>query len=256
MSRISSWAFLTLFAALPTLASAQPSLHGRTTWISHYRAIGGQHVGDTTLVLDGGQGHYSNRYVQGQLYNIAYEFLPNGDWLAIGEWRSGGYSGTFQFRSEHGKPDAFRGSYTVYGRADTFYWNGRHVSDARPVHRSGCTYGPWRRDADTGLYTRTCHLPGGGYQLLVFWEGRPDWIFWYNPAKGLYWCACPTESHPLFGNRITAGETLFLVCQVKSQRLSQVVLQPESETSSQMSAANSKGENVDLDNVPSDKPLL
>lgn len=124
MFRYSLFAAFALIAMFPSLAEAQPRQHGRTVWDTEYRSIGGQHVGGTRMVLDGQTGSYSNRYVQGSLFNIRYEFLPNGDWLAIGEWQSGRYGGTFEFRSENGNPRNFRGTYTVRGRHGRFYWNG------------------------------------------------------------------------------------------------------------------------------------
>src|SRR5688500_15644714 len=62
----------------------------------------------------------------------------------------------------------------------------------------------WKKHPDHGYYYKTCYLPKGGYQYLIFYKNDPNWIHWFNPKggadkKGVYWCKCPTVNHPDFG---------------------------------------------------------
>ncbi len=245
-----------------TVCHAQPARHGMTSWDTYYLSIGGQRIDGTTVMLNGDSGSYSNRSVSGRLFNMRYEFLSNGDWLAAGEWQSGNVGGTFQFQSQNGNPRYFDGFYSVDGRSGRYYWNGQQAGgfgsgqNCIPPVTGEVTYGPWTRDADTGLCLRKCYLPGGDYQYLVYWSQKPDWVFWYNPKAKVYWCACPTTSHPRFGHRIANGELIFLRCEVNSQRLSQCELQGEHAITGSMTVTNQEGNSVAIDNVPDDKPLL
>ncbi len=69
-------------------------------------------------------------------------------------------------------------------------------------------------------YYRECTFPAGAHQFLIYYKDRkPNWVYWYNPEKQVFWRACPTIKHPKWGNDIRNGKDLFLVATDKAREV-------------------------------------
>ena len=120
------------------------------------------------------------------------------------------------------------------------------------------TYGPWRENKEKGYYYRECKFPKGGYQYLIYYKVKPEWVYWYNPKKEVFWSVCPTSRHPVFGDRIKKGEDLFLIATHKDKKLSntQFALNPNLMDFNQKptTAEDADGSTVKLGCPPDDLP--
>jgi hypothetical protein len=259
-----------LLCSLP-FASAQgfPSkneLMG-STWDSTYTTRSGQRVA-ATVQFDGRNGTYDTEFGQGRLSNIEYgvdtRTNPSRPFFQItGRWSFLGENGTFLFASNGGS--AFKGSWTSNsgggGRWDgqlsqPVVIGGGNVDQFVQV-QVGVVYDrTWSYNAQKDYYYKKCSFPGGGYQYIIYYVEKPEWIYWYNPVKQVCWCACPTVKHPQWGRDVAAGKDLFLMATDK-QRDPRDTTFPSDNGANFKTGATAKdndGSDVNLGCPPTDLP--
>lgn len=231
-----------------------------TTWTDNAKGTSGT----ARLVLNGNSGHYDISGTRGTLSNIQFfsETNDTGEWTASiqGNWSLTGRRGRFNFfaRSDI-RPLTFRGTWGYGGRTDAGDWNGRFVSLLQPTGGGGAvTYGPWQYNQQKAYYYRKCAFPAGGYQYVIYYKNtKPNWVYWYNPDKQVYWCACPTSSHPKWGNAIKQGKDLFLVADKKARDVEDCDFPNPGDDGANFTKGRTKdkdGSDVDLGCPPDDLP--
>lgn len=193
----------------------------------------------------------------GQLSKLQY-FDRDGGGLMTGSWSLGGEAGFFQFNFDGGNTSRFTGGWYTNGAKRSGKWSGRRMigggGDAN-VQPGQVTYGDWQR-TDRGNYIRSCTLPGGARQYLCLSPGKPEWVYWYNPATQQFWCACPTTRHPDFGGQIAAGRDLFLMATRKAGTIDDTVFPDNAGANFKqgVSAKDADGTSVPLGCPPTDFP--
>jgi hypothetical protein len=283
---ISRRAWLAAVAVISTALSALPNwAHAITVdelqhsqWNSSYD-VNRTRV-QATLVLDGNTGYYDTNFGRGRISNVEYTFNFGGAAQVEGNWNFDGGAGTFVFFvTGNGSDLAFSGSWQSHdGRSGS--WNGRFVqalqgggggggavtngddSTADPfasIFNGGgtVTYGDWQYNGAKGYYSRKCQFPAGGYQYVIYYPSKPDWVYWYNPAKQVFWCACPTVNHPRWGNDIGNGADLFLMASTKARNLADCRFPDAGDDGAnfvQGTATDVDGSQVALGCPPSDLP--
>jgi hypothetical protein len=198
-----------------------------SAWDSVYTTRNGQQVA-ATIQFNGRNGTYDTNFGQGRLSNIEYgvdtQTNPGRPFFQItGRWSFLGETGTFLLSSNGG--DAFRGSWNSNSGGGG-RWNGTLIQpvavggggDELAQVGGGVVYDrDWSYNAGKGYYYKKCSFPAGGYQYIIFYSQKPQWIYWYNPVKEVCWCACPTVKHPTFGDDVAAGKDLFLMAKDKAR---------------------------------------
>jgi len=217
------------FLGLVTVANAQIDTMDQfkyTTWDTSYEALDGQRV-PATLVLQGSRGYYDIPGARGDLYDIDYRFSEHRGKFTVtltGRWALGSCNGSFRFQSSNYlNPPELNGSWRMVGHSER-RWSGRLSCVARPNFGGvntprGGTYGNWMAHPSKPYSYRICRLPAGGHQYLISYNNNPNWVYWFNPATQVYWCACPTVNHPQFGNQVRNGQDLFLMAANKSSTI-------------------------------------
>ena len=116
-------------------------------------------------------------------------------------------------------------------------------------------YGPWQQTA-RGNYYRVCMFPAGGHQLLILFPSKPQWVYWYNPDKQVYWCCCPTIKHPSFGSDAANGVDQFLMATTKSNKIEDTEFPDDAGPNfkSNAKAKDKNGQDVTLGCPPPDLP--
>ena len=256
----------------PSAAQAQQVTASRvknSIWYSTYTAANGQRV-QATITLRGSRGAYNTNFGTGRLYNIEYFFDTAGTgsypWAGLiqGEWSFQGASGTFRFNASSNTL-RFSGDWDYgdgQGRGGT--WNGRFArlieenngTINQPGPSSGTvTYGSWKR-TERGNYYRICYFPRGGYQYVILFPQKPEWVYWYNPTSNVYWCCCPTIRHPRYGEAIADGGDLFLMATTKAGDIEDTEFPDDSGPNfkSGATAKDKDGSTVNLGCPPTDLP--
>jgi hypothetical protein len=263
-------ALICSLAAVP-LANAQ-SLSGeelqRSKWSSSYESFSGERI-RATLVFNGESGSYDTGAGAGELSNVEYKFKLGGGAEIKGNWSFGGSSGTFTFFvAGNSRPPMFSGAWQGAGRSGG--WNGRFIEVVQPAGGGGQLGGQfvqqgggvvydqvWSYNTGKGYYYKKCAFPAGGYQYIIFYKSKPNWLYWYNPEKQVYWCACPTINHPQWGNDIQNGKDLFLMASVKAGNLEDARFPSAGEDGANFTTGSAKdkdGSTVTLGCPPSDLP--
>jgi hypothetical protein len=258
-----------------TAAFASPTAFGqsvsdselkRSIWSSKYEALNGQTV-STRLSFNGSSGSYAGG--RGQLSNVKYQLTVGGGATITGNWSMGGTNGTFTFFvAGNSNPLIFSGAWKSQGRSGN--WNGQFQGlGQEPAILTGgggggattalatVTYGDWNFNQPKGYYYRVCSFPAGAYQYVIYYPSKPNWVYWYNPAKSVFWCACPTANHPKWGGKITAGEDLFLMADTKSGDIATTVFPDAGDDGANFvsgTATDKDGSTVDLGCPPTDLP--
>jgi len=182
------------------------------------------------VTINGNSGRYdaidaSGRVVAtGQLSKLQVDANPQTQkFFMIGQWRfQNGQSGRFTFT---GDANRFSGGYGYGEKPDGGgSWTGRRIAEppaggGANVGQGQVTYGAWQFNDAKGYYFRTCAFPAGANQYLICYPGKTQWVYWYNPASQVFWCACPTARHPEFGRAISQGQDLFLMASTKGRTL-------------------------------------
>jgi hypothetical protein len=222
-----------MFSTASVQAQLDSSSIRRSQWDTNYESIGGGRV-NARLVFDGSDGSYQAGGSVGSLSNVQYDVKLGGGATITGRWALGNVRGTFTFFvAGTSQPPAFSGSWQANGRSGG--WNGKFVGIASgPAVAAGgggsVTYDPnWSFNPQKGYYYKKCHFPAGGYQYVVFYKEKPDWIYWYNPAptSQVFWCACPTVNNARWGEAIRQGQDLFLMASRKSREIEDCVFPDE-----------------------------
>jgi hypothetical protein len=225
------------------------------------------------VTIEGDSGHYEaidnagNVIATGELGQVRVDVNPQTQkFFMSGVWRfENGQGGGFAFT---GDSEKFRGEYGFGNNlSGVGTWNGRRMAGqggGGPVQgpnigQGQVNYGPWRFNNDTGYYFRVCTFPAGGYQYLILYPSKPQWVYWFNPngPNGpVFWCACPTVRHPQFGNAISQGQDLFLMATTKGRTIEQTSFPddagPNFKTGAQ--AKDRDGSAVNLNCPPPDLP--
>jgi hypothetical protein len=74
----------------------------------------------------------------------------------------------------------------------------------------------WSYNSGKEYYYKRCYFPSGAHQYLVCYPQKRDWVYWFNPQTRKFWAACPTTSHPQWGDQVKNGADLFLMATKKS----------------------------------------
>jgi hypothetical protein len=255
------------FAALCTifLGQSAPAQALRNDQIEHsiwntsYEALGGGKV-EAKVVLDGASGYYDIPGARGELSRIDYKFPSNvpGNATIQGNWSLGNTQGKFQFFVS-GR--AFSGAWQSGGRSGN--WRGQFAGLLQTGTGGGAAaggganvvYGNWEYNGQKNYYYRKCSFPAGGHQYVIYFKNKPNWIFWYNPDKEVYWCECPTVNHPQWGQSVRNGKDLFLVATTKARNIEDCVF-PDDNAGNFVNgkAIDKDGSEVSLGCPPPDLP--
>lgn len=85
------------------------------------------------------------------------------------------------------------------------------LAAAAPARATDVTYDQsWTYNNQKDYYYKKCTFPHGGYQYVCYYPDKPSWVYWYNPDKQVYWCACPTVKNTYWGADVKKGKDLFL----------------------------------------------
>lgn len=199
----------------------------RSVWNTTYTTKTGQRVG-ATVILDGPNGVYDIPGAEGILSDVTYQTVDrNGGWTATisGRWSIFGQSGNFRWQtSSFLNPSQLNGEWFEFGQRGGS-WTGNFAGVSEPAGTpaasggGGATldYGDWHINEQKGYCYRKCTFPAGGYQYLIYCKETPEWVYWYNPAKQVVWCRCPTVKHPQWGQNVANGEDLFAMATVKAR---------------------------------------
>ncbi|MEQ8785860.1 MAG: hypothetical protein RIC55_06160 [Pirellulaceae bacterium] len=271
---VSVFALAAAFAANPAVGQSISTREVKNSeWDTTYVAANGQRI-RAKLVLDGSSGYYVTSFGRGRLRNIRYNFDTGGggrDWAGSirGDWSMGGQGGSFSLLARSDlRPVQFEGDWDFGdGSGSGGTWNGRFVrllqnsdDDGNSGGGSGgsVTYGPWKYNSGKGYYYRKCSFPAGGYQYLVYYKNiKPDWVYWYNPSKQVFWCACPTSKNSRWGDDIRRGKDLFLMADTKADSLEDTVFPDAGSDGANFTPGKTKdrdGSTVDLGCPPDDLP--
>lgn len=117
----------------------------------------------------------------------------------------------------------------------------------------------WTWNPNASYWFRKCSFYGGGHQYVVY---KPSytrrWVFWYNPNTQVYWCACPTSYHPIYGIQVAqAGKFDLFILLIEKARVVENALFPqniEDNIKTTMTAKDANGNDVSLNGLPSDLP--
>lgn len=237
----------------------------RSMWSTSYEALNGQRV-NTTLTFEGSSGSYANG--RGQLSNVNYSINVGGSAKITGNWSMGGTGGKFTFFvAGNSNPLIFSGTWNMGTRSGD--WNGRFkglgLAPAVLTSSGGggsnplatVTYGDWQFNQSKGYYYRVCSFPAGAYQYVIYYPSKPNWVYWYNPAKSVFWCACPTVNHPKWGDDISAGKDLFLMAETKTGDVTTTVFPDAGDDGANFvsgTATDKDGSSVNLGCPPTDLP--
>lgn len=227
----------------------------RSRWNTNYEALGGGRV-QALLTFNGTQGIYETNDGQGTLNGVRYDVRLGGGATITGNWSFGDTNGRFTFFvAGNSQPPAFSGSWQANGMSGN--WSGRFSGIAQQGGGGGgqVNYGPWMRTGK-GNYYRKCTFPQGGQQLLILFPSKPQWVYWYNQEKQVYWCCCPTIKHPDYGDDVQAGKDLFLMATRKTNDIETCEF-PEDAGPNFRSGATAKdrdGSDVDLGCPPPELP--
>ena len=260
----------------PEMARAQKLSEdelSRSVWDTTYEAVGGGQV-RAQVVFNGDSGYYTTSGgSRGSLYNVRYQMSDQvyGNGQVNADWSMGGTSGSVVFFVSG---PGFSGSWQSGGRAGG--WNGRFVSVMQPAGGGGggggganfpgggggggggqVSYSDWGYNPAKDYYYRKCTFPAGGYQYVIFFKSKPDWVYWFNPAAKVYWCACPTVEHRKWGDAIRNGEDLFLMATKKSANIAECRFPDEGDDGANFTKGKAKdadGSMVDLGCPPPDLP--
>lgn len=115
----------------------------------------------------------------------------------------------------------------------------------------------WSYNNQKDYYYKKCTFPAGGYQYLIFFKAKPQWVYWYNPGTQVFWCACPTVKHPQFGEDIKAGKDLFLMAKKKDKKIEDTEFPDPGDNGANFKKGKAKdkdGSEVDLTCPPPDLP--
>lgn len=114
----------------------------------------------------------------------------------------------------------------------------------------------WKYNREKDYFYKKCTFPKGGYQYLIYYKEKTEWVYWYNPAAEVFWCACPTVKHPKWGKDIRAGKDLFLMATKKAKKLEDCKF-PDDDNGANFKKGKAKdkdGSTVDLTCPPPDLP--
>jgi hypothetical protein len=224
----------------------------RSVWSTEYESLGGSDV-QARLTLSGDTGSYAAGGSRGSLSNVDYKFSSNveGNATVTGNWSMDGASGKFTFFISG---PAFSGSWQAGGRSGG--WNGRFVSLLQGGG-GAVTYSKWTYHPDKDYYYCKCSFPAGGYQYVIYYKTKPNWVYWFNPDKNVFWCACPTVNHPRWGNAISNGQDLFLLADTKARHVEDCEFPDPGDDGANFTKGKAKdkdGSDVDLGCPPTDLP--
>lgn len=254
MIRFLGWlGCLTMIGAAPA-ASAQNFPTERelqvSVWDTTYTTPSGDSI-PARIRFDGRRGSFDTSFGRGQLSEVEYGVdvtsSPDRPFFQInGTWAFQGDSGPFIFSSQGA--NRFEGTwYSDQGGQGK--WTGRRLVSTPSSRGRGVTYDrKWSFNSQKGYYYKRCTFPAGGYQYIICYPDKPEWIYWYNPVKQVCWCACPTIQHPMWGNAIAKGQDLFLMATVKAR-------DPRDATFPDDTGANFKSDASAKDRDGSDVPL-
>lgn len=244
-----------------------------STWNTSYVSAGGQRL-SATLVLNGDSGYYdTNTGDHGDLSNVTYQFNQQGNNFQVqirARWTMGNVSGNCRWVSgsffnpptlngDWNEPGGPRGSWT-----GTYAGSNNPQPDPTPAPfnnpqpaQSNVSYGPWGYNAAKGYYYRTCTLPAGAHQYLIYYSSRPDWVYWYNPTSQVTWSCCPTVNNSQWGNAVQQGQDLFLMATYKARDPLDCQFPDPGDNGANFvtgSATDNDGTQVDLGCPPTDLP--
>jgi hypothetical protein len=253
-----------IFGGTPTPVFAQqfPSRQelSQSRWNSTYTTPGGEAV-DAVISFNGQSGSYRTSFGTGRLYDIQYgvdtQTNPGNPFFQItGSWSFLGEEGRFTLASR----GANRFSGTWNGSIGTGRWTGTRLGNQPQGGGGGggaVVYdADWSYNDGKGYYYKRCRFPQGGYQYIIWYSEKPEWIYWYNPAKQVTWCACPTVRHPDFGDQVRNGEDLFLMASEKARDPKDATFPDDDGANfkSGATATDSDGSTVSLGCPPTDLP--
>lgn len=264
---------LLLLALLPCSSAFGQSLLQEvktSSWDTRYEAANGARV-RAILRFSGGSGSYrvlnssNNTSATGSLSNVKYFPVANSKVLINGNWSLQGSRGAFQF-------EVTRDGQAIHGAWDSVQlgtggkWSGSRLQGGGGGNVGGgnggggngdVSYTSWKYNPEKNYYYSKCKFPAGGYQYVIYKKSKPYWVYWYNPQKKVYWCACPTKYHPTWGDEIRRGEDLFLMASVKSSSIEGCTFPSVGTNKSKFKAGKATdddGSTVDLGCPPSDLP--
>lgn len=264
--------FAVVSTTLATTASAQnfPSRNelASSSWDSTYTTPDGDSVA-ATIEFNGANGTFDTSFGQGRLSDIQYgvdtQTNPGNPFFQItGKWAFLGDGGRFTLQSSGAT--RFHGSWS--GSQGGGRWNGTRIfNNGPPANGGGGMVGgggggdvdyadSWSYSQQKNYYYKRCTFPQGGYQYIIWYPEKPQWIYWYNPTKQVTWCACPTMRHPDFGRRTGNGEDLFLMATQKARDPKLAVFPDNAGANFQAgaTAVDADGSTVALGCPPTDLP--
>lgn len=252
--------------AAPLVAQGQSisdSDFKRSIWDTSYESFSGQKV-SARMFLRGETGHYDVSGGRGKLSNIKYTIKPAGAAQIEGNWSMGGSNGKFTFFvAANTNPMIFSGAWQSSGRSGN--WRGQFEGLQEPnvftaannAALASVSYGDWQFNQPKDYYYRVCSFPAGGYQYVIYYPTKPNWVYWYNPVKNVFWCACPTVNHPRWGQGIANGKDLFLLASTKAGDIGNTVFPDAGDDGANFvtgTATDKDGATVELGCPPTDLP--
>jgi hypothetical protein len=118
----------------------------------------------------------------------------------------------------------------------------------------------WSYNQQKDYYYKKATFPKGGYQYIIFYKAKPEFIYWFNPAAnngdGLCWCCCPTVKNPVYGARVQMMEDLFLMAEQKAKDPKDTKFPAANDANFQKGKAKAKAKDSDGSEVTLDCPPL
>ena len=245
--------------------SSENLQHSR--WNSTYESFSGERI-RATLEFNGESGSYDTNSGSGDLSNVRYSLTLGGGATIKGNWSFAGSSGTFTFFvAGNSRPPMFSGAWQGEGRSGG--WSGRFIGvvpivaggqtgSGQPQPGGTVVYDKfWSYNAGKDYYYKKCSFPAGSYQYIIFFKSKPQWLYWYNPEKQVYWCACPTVNHPRWGDDVQNGKDLFLLASTKAGSIEETRFPSAGDDGANFTTGTAKdkdGSTVTLGCPPSDLP--
>lgn len=137
----------------------------------------------------------------------------------------------------------------------TFVWGAFPLHAAAQVRYDK----KWSYNKGKDYYYKKCSFPKGGYQYIIFYQAKPEFIYWYNPVTEVCWCCCPTVKNPVYGDAVKKGKDLFLMADKKAKDPKDAKFPDANDANFKKGAAKAKakdkdGSEVDLSCPPPDLP--
>ena len=81
-----------------------------------------------------------------------------------------------------------------------------------------------------------------------------DFVFWYNPAKKVYWARCPTVNHAKYGKRVQKGKDFWSIAKNKKETLDAVKEEDYGPVTTKAPPIPESMDNTTISCPPSDLP--